>query len=259
MSDTSSRSEQGPVKPRPIILKDTVVGTQAERLVKVKREISRAAEMTRMEQLETEAQARADEILALAQTGADQILAEAKSDAESMRIKAREDGDLTAKREALEKIAGLIKSLETEVAALKEIRADFLKYNLAGIIEFACSVAKKTLVCELRTRPELIAERAGTLLERMPPGSQVTMTVAPEDLDVIERYLNEAGGPADTIHSSMKSDPSIPSGSIRLESDLGRIEARLLEELQSIGDILGDQALHQAGFRQNIPEGENGS
>ncbi len=240
-------------------MKDIAVGTQAERLVKAKREINRAAEMTRMEQLEAEAQASADEILSLAQTGADLILSEAKSDAETMRVKAREDGDLTAKREALEKIAELIKSLETEIVALKEIRADFLKFNLAGIIEFAFSVAEKTLVCELRMRPELIAERAGTLLDRMPPGSQVTMTVAPEDLDVIERYLNEAGGPADTLHSSMKSDPSIPSGSIRLESDLGRIEARLFEELQSIGDILDDQALHLTGFRQNIPEGENGS
>jgi flagellar biosynthesis/type III secretory pathway protein FliH len=242
-----------------VVLKGPVVGSQAERLVKVRREVTRAEEMTRMEQLESEARQKADGILSAARTQAEDMLSKAKIESESIRKKAREDGDLTAKREALEKIAGLIKSLENEVQGLKAVRSDFLRRNLSGIVDFACSLAEKVLVYELRTRPELVAQRAQALLERMPPGTQVTMAVSPDDLDVIERYLNSAGGPAGTLRPALQSDPSIQTGCIRLESDLGRIEARLLDELNRLGNILSDQALHQSGLKDTYHGGADAS
>jgi len=240
-------------------MKGSIVGSQAERLVKVRRELTHAKEMTRMEQLESEARARADEILSKAKSEADEILAKAASDAEQIRKKAREDGDLTAKREALEKLAGLIKTLENEVQALKAVRGEFLRHNINGIIEFSCSLAEKVIVCELRTRPELIANRARMLLERMPAGSQVTMAVSPDDLDVIEQYLETAGGPASVLHPALHSDPSLAPGAIRIESDLGIIEARLMDDLTRMGNILSDQAVHQAGPTFDLRGGTDAS
>ncbi len=254
MSDSAPDGSPAPEKPKPVIIKDAVIGSQAERLVKVHREITKADQMTRMEQIESEARAKANAISAQIKAQADEMLANARNESETIRRNAREEGDLNAKREALERVAELIQSLENEIHGLREIRADFMKENLHGILDFACSLAEKIIVCELRTRPELVAQRAQAILNKMPPGAPVTMTVSPDDLDVIERYIQEAGGPADTLRPALSSDPAIPKGAVRVESDLGTIEARLLDELRKFGDILGSQAEQETGTHPETGE-----
>jgi flagellar biosynthesis/type III secretory pathway protein FliH len=234
-------------EPVPIILKGTRVAGQAERLVRIRREITRVEEMTRVEQIEHEAKIKSDTALESAQAEAERLVTEAKNEAEGIRTKARNDGDLTAKREALEKLAGLITDLENEIHTLRAIRADFMGSNLGGIINFSCKLAGKILVCELNSRPEAIAERAAQLIERMPPDSKITLTTSSEDIDVIETYLQEAGGPAETLNTALRADPSLKPGSLRLESDSGRIDADLIGSLEKIGDILGDQARNFTG------------
>ena len=76
-------------------------------------------------------------------------------------------------------------------------------------------------------------------------------------MEVIERYLHEAGGPSDTILPALRSDPAIPLGGMRLESDSGLIDAGLLDALEQLGDILVDQArLHnEAPSPGEAPDG----
>jgi len=244
-------------KKQPVILKGVPVAGQAEKLVRVRREITRAEEMTRAEQIEFEAKQRTDELMEKARTEADRIVSAAKNEADSIRTNARNDGDLTAKREALEKLSGLISELENEINRLRVVRKDFLGNNIEGIMDFACGIAGKILVAEMTTRPEAIADRARNLLERMPPGIKVTLVSSPEDIDVIERYLQEAGGPADTLRTSLRSDPDLKQGCLRLESDSGCIEAGLLNTLEELGNILRDQARQFSGIaEQRTGEGD---
>jgi len=239
-------------------MKGVPIGGQAEQLVKVRREITRAEEMTRLEIIENEAREKADAILTEAKKQAEQILSAAKGEADSIRSKARQDGDLTAKREALQKLEGLISELEKEINSLRIARLEFLKENLPGVMDFACSVAEKIMVCELSTRPDAIAKRARELLERMPPGAAVTLSACPDDIEVIERYLHETGGRGDGILPALRSDPSMKSGDIRLQSDSGRIDAKLLDGLEELGSLLNDQAHHCMQNDDFCPEDENG-
>ncbi len=258
MSDPTETPKRYPDESKPVVIKGVPVGEQAERLVRVRREIIRAEEMTRLEQIEAEARKKADAILSEAQRQADEILGKARSEADSIRRNAREDGDLTAKREALEKLAGLILQLETEIGRLQAARSDFLRSNLPGVIDFACALARKVLVSELGTRPEAIAERARALLERMPPGRSVTLIASPDDIEVIKSYLHETGASADAIMPSLRSDPGMSSGDMRLESDSGMIDSRLLNVLEEFGDLLTEQAGHLANQSGASVEEENG-
>jgi flagellar biosynthesis/type III secretory pathway protein FliH len=109
----------------------------------------------------------------------------------------------------------------------------------------------------MKTRPEVVAERACVLLERMPPSVQVTLCVSPDDLEALERYFQAGGGPLNRITPSLKSDPAISSGSMRLESDAGLINAGLMDTLEEVGRFLIEQARTQ--MQANSPPGGRGS
>jgi flagellar assembly protein FliH len=229
----------------PRIIKGVPIGSQAEKLVKVRRELARAEELTRVEQIELEARQKAETILSDARSEAEKILADSKKQAETIKTDARKQGDAQAKKEALERLAGLITSIEKEINILRTARSEFLKNNMEGIIEFSCALAERILVTELKIRPEALAKRAMALIDRMPPGCQVTLCVNPEDLDVIERYLHDGGGPSNRILPALRSDPCMPMGNLRLESDLGLIDAGLLDSLEDIEKLLIEQARSQ--------------
>jgi len=233
-------------------MKGVPLAGQAEKLIKVRREITQSEHMTRMEQIEHAAGEKAMEILNAARTEAKSLVSKAQGEADSIRKKARSDGDLTAKREALEKLQSLITQLENDINTIRDVRADFLKHNLDGVIDLACGLAAKVIVSELNTRPEMIAQRARELLDRMPPSTSVVLTASQEDIDVIQTYLSDTGGPDDMFKTSLRSDPELKSGCLRLESDSGRIDAGLLDVLEEIGSILKEQAC-QISETGNIP------
>ena len=73
MSDPTETPKRYPDESKPVVIKGVPVGEQAERLVRVRREIIRAEEMTRLEQIEAEARKKADAILSEAQRQADDV------------------------------------------------------------------------------------------------------------------------------------------------------------------------------------------
>ena len=246
MPDKTSQGNPLPEEPKPIAMKGIPVAEQAEKLIRVRREITQTENLTRLEQIELSAREKADKILSQARSEADKLISDARNEAESIRAKARQDGDFTAKREALAKLQKLISTLENEINTVRVIRADFLNQNLEGIIDLACALAQKVIVSELTTRPEMIAQRAQELLSRMSPGSKVVLTASQDDIDVIQTYIADISGPDDMFKTSLRSDPKLKSGCLRLESDSGRIDARLLDILEELGSILKEQACHIA-------------
>jgi flagellar biosynthesis/type III secretory pathway protein FliH len=225
-----------------VVFKGITVGSQAEQLVKVRREITETQELTRIEQLENEARLKIESTVERARIEADEILGNARREAVQIKVKARTEGDLEAKRDALEKLEGLITGLENEIQILKETRMAFLDLNLSGIIDFSCNLAKKILVCEMQTRPKVIAERAKLLLERMPSGVDVTLAASPSDIEIIRAYFKETSGISGHVLAHLRADSNLQPGSIILESDNGRINARFLEALEELGSLLKDQS-----------------
>lgn len=247
MTDPEPNKANTPTRSDSVIFKGVTVGGQAEQLVRVRREIAQSEELTRIELLEKEAREKIDALSAKAGAEAEKLIADAKNEADQIRNKARADGDLAAKREALGNMEGLLTNLENEINVLKETRQSFLESNLPGIIDFSCNLAKKILLCEIHAHPRAIAERAMVLLERMPPGAELTLAVSPQDKEIVETYLKETGGTSTHLLTMLKSDPDLKRGSMRFESDNGRIDAGFLTALEEIGSLLKDQAENPGG------------
>jgi flagellar biosynthesis/type III secretory pathway protein FliH len=251
LSETSETQVPFSDEPKPIIMKGVPIGAQAERLIKARREVSRVEELTRLEQIELEAQQKVDALIIEAKSKAEEIIAQAMKQADTIRREAREKGEIDAKKEALNRLDSLINTLDNEIKLLRSTRSEFLSQSLAGIIDFSCALAGRILVSELRSRPEAIAERACALIERMPPNVQLTLSVSPDDLEIIERYLSDCGGMANRITPSLRSDPSLSSGAMRIDSDSGMIDAGMMETLDSLGKLLMDQARDISGGKPN--------
>jgi flagellar assembly protein FliH len=239
-------------------MKGIPIGSQAEQLIKARREVSRVEELTRVEQIELEARQKVDAFIEQARTQASDIIAEATIQAEKLRVDAVAKGDALAKKEALDRLEGLINTLDNEIKLLRTARTNFLSQNMAGIVDFSCALAGRILVTELRSRPDAIAERACALVNRMPPDVHVTLSVCPGDLEVIERYIHDSNAIVNRVTPSLNSDPAIQPGSMRLESDAGWIDAGLLETLEDLGKLLTDQARDLAGGPKNSGERSNG-
>ena len=248
MSDPQEGNNPRGEEPRPVIIKGLPVAGQAERLVHARREIIKIEELTRAEQIELDAGKKGEEIIEQAKAKAQDTVSLAEKQAEEIRRDARQSGETSGRKEALSKLTSLITSLEKEVGRLKDVRSEFLRNNIVGIVEFACALAERILVTEMRVRPEILGERACALIDRMPPGSALSLRVCPEDLETVERYLRDGGGPVSRTIPSLRSDPSIQPGSIRIESDAGLIDAGLLDALKDLGTILVEQARTQAGW-----------
>jgi flagellar biosynthesis/type III secretory pathway protein FliH len=204
-------------------------------------------ELTRIEQLENEARIKIESTIEQARVGAEEITGNARREAQQIKVKARSEGDIEAKSEALEKLESLMASLENEIQILKETRKTFLDSNLAGIIDFSCILAKKVLICEIQTRPQVVAQRAKMLLERMPSGADITLSASPSDIDIIRTYFKETGGISGHLLAQLRADSELQPGSIRLESDNGRINAGFLEALEDLGSLLKDQSENPGG------------
>lgn len=234
-----------PAEPPQVIIKGTPISAQAERLIKVRRELSKAEDMTRAELIEEEARKRAEQIIADAEKRAQELIEEAGRQADSILSKAYQEGEAAGRVQSLNRLEELISSLKKEINLLQNQRSEFLRQNLPGIVAFACALAERILIAEIKSRPEVIADRACALLERMPPDSHVVLSICPEELETVERFIQASGGHYDTLMVSLRSDPSLSRGSIRLESDTGRIDADFLEALERVGQVLIDQARHQ--------------
>jgi flagellar biosynthesis/type III secretory pathway protein FliH len=91
----------------------------------------------------------------------------------------------------------------------------------------------------------------------MPSGADITLAVNPQDLKIIEAYIRETGGAAGHLLTLLKSDPDLQPGSLRLESDTGRIDAGFIDALDRLGNLLQEQALYPQINQSGTGEGQN--
>jgi flagellar assembly protein FliH len=242
LSEDRERNNTGPLEPPKIILKGGGIGTQAEKLVKVRREMSLDEAKTKLEQLEAEGRKKADSILEAARIEAQQIISDAERKAQETRQIAYENGLEQSKKEIIDRLSGLVKNLETEIHRLQEIRGDFLNSNLPELIEFSCAIAKQVLIAEMHINPEIVLKRIRELLDRMPRQGKIRLSVSKEDLEKMNSHLSDLKMSADSLVSSIEEDSSLSEGSIRLKSDSGSIDALMLESLENVAKLLIDQA-----------------
>lgn len=191
--------------------------------------VVRAAQVTAAER-RAGARAEADELLEQARSEAVRLVAEADRQAEAVLQAARAEGFEAGRAEAAGLLAAAVLARDRALAGLE-----------GGVVDLALEVARKLVGRQLEAAPQLAVELAAAALGRARGARAAVLRVAPTDLATLAeatgplaRLLGEGGG------LRLEADEAIEPGGCVVESDLGRVDARLETGLRAIERALRD-------------------
>jgi flagellar biosynthesis/type III secretory pathway protein FliH len=178
-----------------------------------------------------DASAEAARVLAQARVEAQQLIAAAERRAADLKLVAEAE----ARAEASAKLAAHALSLATYEAKADE-RA--LERNVA----LARLLAERLLGASLAVAPEQIVSLARQALGEARGARRLAIVAHPEDAELLADALPSLGVALDTVRVS--ADPSRARGSLRIETDIGVLDADLAPQLDRLALRLRESLRH---------------
>jgi len=172
--------------------------------------------------------AEAEEIMARAREQAAEILAEAREEAAAIRQGARKQGLEAGKSEVL-----------SELAKARAERQRLLAGMQHDVVALALDVARKVIHREIGQSPEIVAEICSRALTRLVSARALEVRIHPEDLPVVEdRREVLAANAVAGANLEFVADWSVERGGCVIESESGRVDARLDTQLAALEKAL---------------------
>jgi flagellar biosynthesis/type III secretory pathway protein FliH len=168
-----------------------------------------------------DANAEATRILAKARADALQVMAAAERKAADLKLVAEAE----ARAEASAKLAAHALSLATH-----EAKAD--ERGLDRTIALARLLAERLLGASLALSPEQVVSLAKQALLEARGARRLGIAAHPEDAKLLADSLPSLGVPIETVRISP--DPSRARGSLRIETDIGVLDADLAPQLDRL-------------------------
>lgn len=177
---------------------------------------------------EAEARALAHEILDGARREAASIVAAAEASASRVSEDARRKGVEQGAEEAVAWLARARLEAERDGAALTE-----------SVTSLALEVARTVLGREASSGPEVVRDVAKRALARVRRARRLVLKVHPEDVSLVEQSVRTWLLPGmDPEALGVEGDAATERGGVVIESELGRIDARLDRQLDAIARAL---------------------
>jgi flagellar assembly protein FliH len=128
-------------------------------------------------------------------------------------------------QEHMEKILAELQSLPAQILL------DYRNWLVASCIAISRHVIQK----ELRTRPQVLHKLIQNLLEEVEPSQSLTLTLHPQDLEMLTRHTSFRAPTEGSEHAFIvKTDPRLERGGCCIESDIQRIDAGIDTQLRRI-------------------------
>ncbi len=168
-----------------------------------------------------EARAEADSVLQKARIEAQQILARAQAAANDQSVQQQ----ARARADALCLVVG-------EALELRKRQAELSRNVLDRSIGFATLLAERLLGEELQLKPDRIQALARQALKEAAGARRAIVVAHPRDASELRSGLAGLGSLLDSI--SIEADDKLSRGQIRVETELGVIEADLKGQLERL-------------------------
>jgi flagellar biosynthesis/type III secretory pathway protein FliH len=168
---------------------------------------------------------RAAARLAEAEEQAGAIVARAEADREAIRAKAEEAGRRQARAEAGAILAGAARARDRLLAASER-----------EVVAVAIDVARKVIARELSTDPAAVGGMAASALGAARVRRQVTLRVHPDDAAATRAW--GGSGPAGVPGVGIEEDGRLAPGDVVVETEAGRIDARVETQLEALREAL---------------------
>jgi flagellar biosynthesis/type III secretory pathway protein FliH len=178
-----------------------------------------------------------------AQAEARAILARAEERAREFESHAR--FELGALREQLlaEARAEGVAALAAQALALAKLEAATDQRALDRLVELAGVLAERLLGEALALDPSRVVALAGQVLKEARGARRITLVAHPDDAPELERAL--AAGELDHV-AEVLADASQGRGNLRLESEIGTLDAELAPQLSRLSRRLREALTHES-------------
>jgi flagellar assembly protein FliH len=163
----------------------------------------------------------ASAILERARAEAERILKRAEQGVAELRLRAEAEGR-----------ADGVAALAARSIALKAREAASLEGELDRIVELAKVLAERLLGESLTLDPERVVSLARTALEEARGARRVTIVAHPEDAPRLEAALGGLAFGAEVVR--VVADPARARHALRLETDIGVLDAELAPQLERL-------------------------
>jgi len=187
-------------------------------------------QVVRREVLEAAERARA--LVAAAELRAAQLISEAERAAAELRLRAEAE----ARADAAAKIAARALALGQH-----EARAD--ERALDRSVELARLLAERLLGESLRVAPEQVVALARQALAEARGARRITLVAHPDDAKLLEISLPALGVDQATV--LLRSDPARSRGNLRIETEIGVLDAELAPQLERLSLKLRETLSHE--------------
>jgi len=180
-----------------------------------------------------DASAEAERLLSRARAEANQLLQAAERGAADLKLRAEAE----ARAEASAKLAAHALALATH-----EARAD--ERALDRSVALARLLAERLLGASLSVAPEQVVALARQALREARGARRLTIVAHPEDAKLLSDALPSIGVAPELVQVS--ADPSRKRGSLRVETDIGVLDADLAPQLDRLALKLRESLSHGA-------------
>jgi flagellar biosynthesis/type III secretory pathway protein FliH len=178
-----------------------------------------------------EAAERAERLLAEAEARAAHVLKDAEHAAAELRLRAEAEG----RADAAAKIAARAIALNAH-----EARAD--ERALERSVALARLLAERLLGESLRVTPEQVISLAKQALSEARGARRITLVAHPEDARILEQALPALG--LDPATAQIRADASRARGDLRIETEIGVLDAELAPQLARLALKLRESLTH---------------
>jgi flagellar biosynthesis/type III secretory pathway protein FliH len=180
-----------------------------------------------------DASAEAERLVAKARVQAQTLLAAAERKAADLKLLAEAE----ARAEAAAKLAAHALSLATH-----EAKAD--ERALERTVSLARLLAERLLGASLAVAPEQVTELARQALSEARGARRLTLVAHPEDAKLLTQSLPSLGVELETVR--VLPDAARSRGSLRIETDIGVLDADLAPQLDRLALRLRETLTHES-------------
>lgn len=149
------------------------------------------------------------------------------------------EGEKTGFERASKKLAPLLDSLRAALLELKNLRAATLRQSEKDMVELAMAIARKVVCREIQMDREVVMHVAREALSRIDDPGKIKIKMSPQDFEFIAAAgykLSDIIGDLDNV--SLAAADNIQSGGCIIETDMGEIDARIENQIQTLEESL---------------------
>jgi flagellar assembly protein FliH len=151
-----------------------------------------------------------------------------------------------------EQIDSILESLHQTVIQVQNLRQEIYITIEKEVVELALAIARKVVCQEVTTNKDVVLCVAKEALSKVKVPGEITVKLNPSDLEVIidtKRHMNYLRNHIENV--TFEPEETISRGGCVVETDMGKIDARLEKQFRVIEEIFQTEMLKST---QLIPE-----